>query len=246
MLTQSFMHANAQRSKADSVSYLASYWYDGIGLLERPLKWNGEQWVTAGGLLAFTGAMVTLDEAINIPAANWNSTFAEDFGKAGEIAGGVPVQLGISGGAILVGTLAHNNHITNFGLDNLQAQIFTGGMAFLFKNLSHRARPETGEGAFAWYGPINGWGNQSFFSGHTAMAFCTANMLFLHSHKKWWVGVLAFGGATAVGISRMQQQKHWGSDVVMGAIMGTAVSSWVYKQQEKRRMVRHQVKPAFH
>ena len=67
-------------------------------------------------------------------------------------------------------------------------------------------------------------------------------MIFLHSHKKWWVGVLSFGGATAVGLSRMQQQKHWSSDVAMGAIMGTAISSWVYHQQEKRRAIKTRIK----
>ena len=58
-----------------------------------------------------------------------------------------------------------------------------------------------------------------------------------------WVGILGFGAATAVGVSRMQQQKHWSSDVVMGAIVGTAVSSFVYKQQEKRRAAKSKLRP---
>ena len=234
--------AHAQVSKSDTANYLQSYWYNGIGLLKRPLHFNAEQWITASGSLVFVGSMIALDEPINIPLQTWNSPGAVQFGKAGDAAGGLPVQLGISGSAILLGSVAKQPGLLQFGLDNLQAQAMTGGVTLLVKNLFHRARPETGNGAFRWYGPINGWGNESFYSGHTAMAFSTANMIFLHSKKKWWVGVLSFGAATAVGISRMQQQKHWSSDVVMGAIMGTAISSWVYKQQEKRRTARKQLK----
>jgi membrane-associated phospholipid phosphatase len=238
--------ANAQYTKADTASYLASYWYHGVGLVKSPLRFTTDQWVTAAGSLVFVGSMVALDEPINAFAVNWTSEGWQSFGKAGDVAGGLPVQLGLSGSAILVGSLAKSKPILNFGLDNLQAQVFTGGIALVVKNLFHRARPLTNEGAFKWYGPFKNWGNddyQSFFSGHTAIMFSTANMLFLHSKKNIWVGILGFGAATAVGVSRMQQQKHWSSDVVMGAIVGTAVSSFVYKQQEKRRNAKTQLKP---
>jgi hypothetical protein len=230
--------AMAQRSPADSVSYLKSYWYNGLSLVQQPLHFNADQWITAGGCLVFVGSMVALDEAINVPVKNWNSDGANRLGRTGDVAGGLPVQLGISGSALLIGELANSKPLVHFGLDNLQAQMFTGGITLAFKYLFQRARPETGAGAFAWDGPFGGGKNDAFFSGHTALAFSTANMIFLHSRKKWWVGMLSFGSAAAVGLSRMQQQKHWGSDVVMGAIMGTAISSWVYHQQEKRRAIK--------
>lgn len=234
--------AFAQPAKGDTANYIQSYWYNGIGLLKRPLHFSGDQWITAAGSLVIVGSMTALDEPVNVVVADWQTDFANNFGKAGDVIGGAPFQLGISGSAMLVGSLAKSKPLLNFGLDNLQSQVFTGGVTFIVKNLFHRARPEAGEGAFAWYGPFNGWGNESFFSGHTALAFSTANMIFLHSKKKWWVGLLGFGTATAVGISRMQQQKHWSSDVMMGAIMGTVISTFVYKQQEKRRDAKQAVR----
>jgi membrane-associated phospholipid phosphatase len=228
--------------RKDSASYLASYWHYGIDLIKSPLHWNKEQWIIAGGTVAFTLTALSVDEPLNQTLLGWNDESADNFGKWGDVAGGPPLQFALSGSAILVGSIAKSPSITNFGLDNLQAQVFVSGLAMLVKNLSHRTRPETGDGPYKWYGPFDGWGNESFFSGHSALAFCTANMLFLHSHKKWWVGVLGYGGATAIGVSRMQQQKHWASDVVMGAVMGTAISSFVYKRQEKRREVRKSMK----
>jgi membrane-associated phospholipid phosphatase len=246
LLACSIPPAKAQYSKADTSSYLASYWHNGVGMVKSPLHFSTDQWITAAGSLVFVGSMVALDEPINAFAVNWTTDGWETFGKAGDVAGGLPVQLGLSGSAILVGSLAKSKPILNFGLDNLQAQVFTGGLALVVKNLFHRARPLTNEGAFKWYGPFKNWGDdnyQSFFSGHTAIMFSTANMLFLHSKKNIWVGILGFGAATAVGLSRMQQQKHWSSDVVMGAIVGTAVSSFVYKQQEKRRSAKAKLRP---
>lgn len=238
--------ASAQNAKHDTATYVQSYWYNGVDLLKSPFHFSKEQWITTGGTILFSGAMIALDEPINLAMLRWNSDGANAFGKAGDVVGGIPFQLGISSGAMLVGAAAKNKAWVNFGLDNLQAQAFTGGVTLIIKNLFHRARPETGEGPYSWYGPFNGWGNDSYYSGHTALAFSTANMIFLHSKKKWWVGVLSFGAATAVGISRMQQQKHWSSDVVMGAVMGTVISGWVYKKQEQRRAAKKQVKAAFY
>lgn len=234
-----------QLTKRDTANYVQSYWYNGVDLLKSPFHFNKEQWITTGGTILFAGAVIALDEPINLTMETWDSKAANNFGKAGEIVGGAPFQLGISGGAMLVGAVTKKDGWLQFGLDNLQAQAFTGGITLIVKNVFHRARPETGEGAYSWYGPFNGWGNDSYYSGHTAMAFSTATMIFLHSKKKWWVGLLGYGAATAVGVSRMQQQKHWCSDVVMGAVMGTVISSWVYKKQEQRRTVKKQLKTLY-
>lgn len=37
----------------------------------------------------------------------------------------------------------------------------------------------------------------------------------------WVIGPLMYGGATMVGLSRMYHDKHWASDVVLGAAIGT-------------------------
>jgi membrane-associated phospholipid phosphatase len=67
-------------------------------------------------------------------------------------------------------------------------------------------------------------------------------MIYLHTGRKWWVAALGYTTATAVGISRMQQQKHWASDVVAGALIGTTVANFIYKQQENRRKSVHTLK----
>ena len=61
----------------------------------------------------------------------------------------------------------------------------------------------------------------SFPSGHTATSFMTATML--HKEYGWrspWFSIGAYTVATATGISRLLNNRHWMSDVVAGAAIG--------------------------
>jgi PAP2 superfamily len=218
-----------------SQSYIASYPKNIVSLVKTPFHWSADQWLQFGGSVILVGVLVPTDEVLNIPFENWTTSAAETFGEAGDVVGGAPFQFGLTGAALGVGLITKNKKWQNFALDNLQAQIFTGGLTWVVKELTHRARPETGEGNFAWYGPFHGQENKSFFSGHTSLSFSTATMIYLYTGRKWWVGALSYGTAAAVGISRMQQQKHWASDVVAGALIGTSVANFIYKQQQNRR-----------
>lgn len=234
------MHAQSPDTLHHAPSYAGSYISMPLQMVKAPANWNREQWFQMGGSVAIVGALIPMDNVLNLPFENWQSPFARRFGKTGDVMGNLPFQLGVSGLAIGAGYLAGQEKWRLFGLDNLQAQIFTGGITFLFKEAFHRARPNTGEDNYTWYGPFKGRGNDSFFSGHTSLAFTTATMLYYHSGEKWWVGLAGYSLATGVGLSRMQQQKHWASDVVAGALVGTTVAAFVYKQQEKRRLKRAQ------
>ena len=65
---------------------------------------------------------------------------------------------------------------------------------------------------------------------HAASAFATASALTTetarHSHgAAWIVGPLSYSLATLPGLARMYEDKHWASDVLMGAALGT-VTGW--------------------
>lgn len=67
----------------------------------------------------------------------------------------------------------------------------------------------------------DGTDNHSFPSGHTATAFMTATMLTKeYGHISPWIGVGAYSFATATGLMRIVNNKHWLSDVLTGAGIG--------------------------
>ena len=232
----------------DSVSihqtgYIHSYFYNGIGLLKSPLKWNGDDWSKATATLLVTGLTLTMDDAISEPVFKWQSKDAQNFGKTGKFLGHIIPQLSISGLSIGYGAITKNTKVRNFGLDNLQSQIYIGGLTYFIKEMTHRARPFTGLDKYSFSGPFKNTEYESFYSGHAALAFGTATMIFLHSKKNIWVGIAGYSIATGIAVSRLQKQEHWASDVILGSIMGSAISTFVYKQQEKRRILKQSLKP---
>lgn len=75
----------------------------------------------------------------------------------------------------------------------------------------------------------DGSNNHSFPSGHTAMAFMAATML----NKEYGdisplIGVGAYSMATATGLMRMANNKHWLSDVMVGAGIGILSTEFGY------------------
>jgi membrane-associated phospholipid phosphatase len=89
--------------------------------------------------------------------------------------------------------------------------------------------------------------NVSFFSSHSSAMFCTASFVALDvsDHLRWraladapaaerfLVGTLlpytvAFGTASIVAVSRIIDQQHWASDVLVGAAMGTLIAHLGY------------------
>lgn len=69
----------------------------------------------------------------------------------------------------------------------------------------------------------------SFPSGHTATAFMCATMLHKeYGHISPWISVGGYTIATATGISRILNNKHWASDVLVGAGIGTITTNIGY------------------
>jgi len=73
---------------------------------------------------------------------------------------------------------------------------------------------------------------RSFPSGHTTNAFVSATFLFNeYRDVSIWYGIAGYSVATATGVIRMLNNKHWMSDVLVGAGMGiffTELTYYVY------------------
>jgi membrane-associated phospholipid phosphatase len=82
----------------------------------------------------------------------------------------------------------------------------------------------------------NNNGNQSFPSGHTSSAFQGA--AFIQKRYGWKYGLPAYAAATLVGYSRVEDesQKHYNSDVVVGAAIGI-LSSYYFTTPYKNTSV---------
>ena len=97
--------------------------------------------------------------------------------------------------------------VKRIAADMLRAQVLSLGLAYGLKYTVRRERPDHS-------------GQDSFPSGHATQTFATAAVLARH------VGIWAwpvFAGAGFVAASRVNQRRHFVSDVAFGAGMGLAV-----------------------
>ncbi len=98
------------------------------------------------------------------------------------------------------------------------AGLIMGGVVNTLKRTTNVTRPD-------------GSDNHSFPSGHTATAFMTATMLTKeYGHISPWIGIGAYATATATGVFRVANNKHWLSDVLTGAgvgLLSTEMGYWL-------------------
>lgn len=71
----------------------------------------------------------------------------------------------------------------------------------------------------------------SFPSGHTAIAFASAQFMFReYKDTNFWLGISGYSFAVFTGVYRMLNDKHWVGDVVGGAgfgILSTELAYWL-------------------
>ncbi len=75
----------------------------------------------------------------------------------------------------------------------------------------------------------DGLGYHSFPSGHTTIAFVSATFLYEeYKDVNIWYGIAGYSVATATGMLRMLNNKHWMSDVFVGAGLGILTTKLTY------------------
>lgn len=201
-------------------------------LVTAPARFDGKDWLITGGLLAGAGALFALDEDIksfwqdNIAGGTAND-ISNVFRQFGET---LPVVAG-SAGVYAVAETAEQLGGWNLkrekaaGLLTLESVLISQGITTGIKELSGRTRPNKTGDAFLFEGP--GGGN-SFPSGHATVAFAVATTLSnVYGDDYAWVPWVAYPVATGTALSRINDNKHWASDVFVGALVGYAVAKTV-------------------
>lgn len=140
-------------------------------------------------------------------------------------------------GALIIGTsmyavgrIAKVDRMAELGLHGTEALLVGELTAVVLKGAIGRQRPYVRPRNPHSYGFLRGFagGDQfrSFPSGHTVAAFAAASAVTSQT-SDWWpgstifIGTAMYGGAALAGISRMYDNRHWASDVIMGAGIGT-------------------------
>lgn len=204
---------------SDEPASATSFWADGpvMSLMddEAPPAVRAAE----GALLL--ASFVALDASVRDASLSVDSEATEEMAESAEWFGDWQASLPwIAGGAAALGAVTEGSR----GLGQATALlggIFAGSMVNEGLNRAvGRRRPLDDEGAFELR-PFTG--HASFPSGHTAFVFSAAAGIDAVT-EGWVPAAAAYGVATLTGFSRIYHDKHWLSDVVVGAAVGTFVS----------------------
>ncbi len=146
------------------------------------------------------------------------SKFADDFFELGEYGGSALLHVPVALIIYYFGGKGPDSKIRSFASDLFSAQVINGFATLSLKHIANRTRPN-GE-------------SYSYPSGHTSTAFTSAGVIYNHFGLKW--GIPAYVGAAYVGFSRLQENVHYPSDVVAGAILGTYIAFKVTHRADKK------------
>ncbi|HJU84484.1 MAG TPA: phosphatase PAP2 family protein [Holophagaceae bacterium] len=206
---------------AFSKAYVREVWRDGKETLSAPAHWEGPEWRTAGfSALAVVGTALLLDRPAR-DAAVRNRTpgrdrVARDIEPFGETA-----AAGVVGAFYLYGAAAGDSEAKHVAMDAFAASLIASGiLAPAFKFAVGRERPGD-SGPIDRFQPFHAQ-DPSFPSNHATEAFAVASVISAH-YDSPWAGGIAYGVAGLVGLARLEQNQHYASDVVAGALLGAFV-----------------------
>lgn len=207
-------------------------WDDTFFILKSPARWEKQDWLHAGeGFAIVLGTALLLDTRVRDESQRHRGAETDKVAKQIQNFGTGYAFLTV-GTFWIYGKVAGNSKAVDTGLDAAEASFIAGAVIGpLLKTAVGRSRPSDDQGVFH-FKPFGG--GVSSPSGHTTEAFTLARVITEH-YPQVWVQGLTYGIAALVGASRIQQNAHFASDVVSGALLGTLVGRTVVRRNQKRR-----------
>jgi membrane-associated phospholipid phosphatase len=136
----------------------------------------------------------------------------------------------IGGTMYVAGRLSKDERLADLGWHGTEALVVGELLAVVIKGTMGRQRPYVQPRNSNSYQLFRGFGGsdmyRSFPSGHATSAFAAAAAVSSET-SRWWpetrwiIGPVLYTGAALTGVSRMYNNRHWASDVLVGAGIGT-------------------------
>lgn len=206
-----------------------------------PRHMDRRDWQRFATGAATVGMLAVYDEDIRDAAMERRDDFYDDFKNLGDWR----YATGFFLISHLFGRITKHRGLSETGAAGLEALVVTAVPTLLVQGVTGRERPKDG-GSYRWFSFSDGHGA----SGHTATAFATATILdrrYLSVSKdmsgapKWfrYTGkFLLYGAAVGTALERLNDDKHFASDVALGGTIGFLSANFVMNRREERRALK--------
>lgn len=186
--------------------FFSAYGHNLVDDVKHIPRTNSAYWLGAGIGLAFL--VHPADNDVNAHLVGKSNPFI-----AGQFIGQTYTILGASAAAYIYGRASHSPRVQHLGMDELEALALAEGIVEGAKHIIRRDRPLNADGS-----------KQSGYampSGHATVTFAAATVL--QQHLGYKAGIPTYLVASYVAASRLHDNRHYLSDVVMGAATGIII-----------------------
>jgi membrane-associated phospholipid phosphatase len=201
--------------------YLKGYVTDLKNIVVAPASWDSSDWITAGIVTGIAVGLYDNDAKIQKWVQNHKTTTTNNIGDNVTFLGFGKYTPVLLGGMYMYGHVADDGKMRKTVLLSVESFVLTGVFVQVLKYSTHRHRPYTEDGPYAWDGPRLHGSNDSysFPSGHASSAFAIATVI-ASEYDNYWVPSLAYGIAAITSFNRVSHSAHWSSDAFIGSAIG--------------------------
>jgi len=208
--------------------YFTLLWSNARQQFTAPFHASKKDWQHTGLFTAAIAALTFADKPIqrNVQSFTSRHTTVQNISKAVTGFGGHYATYTLAGLGVY-SLVVRNEKLHNTTLLATQSYLLAGLIETVAKEFTKRERPlymppGSTQPRGRFHGPFYQRSNdfKSFPSGHTTVAFAAATVYAMEYSNTVVVPILSYTMATLVGLSRITENKHWATDVLVGAVLG--------------------------
>lgn len=184
-----------------------------------PLHMSQQQWEWVAPAILVGGLLIKADQSIekHVPTSQSTVNHAVTASNAG-----LAAIAGAGAGLFVLGHIQENDQERETGILAGEAAVGTLADTEIFKYAAGRERPFTGTSPGRFF-----VGGDSFPALHSSVSWAIASVI-AHEYPGALTQILAYGTAGGISAARWAGQKHFFSDVAIGAALGWYMGRQVY------------------
>jgi membrane-associated phospholipid phosphatase len=207
---------------------------DGVAFFTAPARFGPLEWGMTAAVVGGTLGLLNADEAVRgeVKTATYGPVLSTLLTRGSDFGEVIYANI-FTAATYLTGLIAGSDAIRVTGRLLAESLLYSGAVTMSLRYLLGRKRPNRSPSAWAFEGFQTSNELQSLPSGHTTVAFALASVLADRvAHPA--ATVLFYTAASLTGLSRLYLDRHWASDVFLGAAIGTVAGLFVSRREDAR------------
>lgn len=216
-------------------TYLKSIFEDLGYTVSRPAHWHKKDFTRLGIVFGVTGGLMLADyeikRAFQLNQTKFLNSVAQEIEPLGNAYSPYLIL-----GMYAVGVVTKNRNLEHASLMTTKSLLISTLLYTTAKVIIRRERPSFTDNTANYDPPFTGdRKHTSFPSGHMLTVTTVATALAeIYGEDYPWVPWVTYSLAGLTGLSRLYHNRHWSSDVWIGASLGYFVTKTVFKHQRQR------------